>query len=69
MRRTRAARAGLLTLLGLAGFTPPVLARQPPANAQPVAAEAPRLLDESMTAEEGDAPARRLVSFNEFEGW
>lgn len=68
MTRTGAARALLLALLGLAGFTPPALARQPPTNAQPVATEAPRLLDESMTAEEGDAPARRLISFNEFEG-
>jgi phosphate-selective porin OprO/OprP len=68
MTRSGAARALLLTLLGLAGFTPPALARQPPTNAQPVATEAPRLLDESMTAEEADAPARRLISFNEFEG-
>ena len=68
MTRTGAARALLLALLGLAGFTPPALARQPPTHAQPVATEPPRLLDESMTAEEGDAPARRLISFNEFEG-
>src|SRR5688572_33458170 len=68
MTRTRASRALLLTLLGLAGFTPPALARQQPVNGQPVVTEPPRLLDESITAEEGDAPARRLVSFNEFQG-
>ena len=69
MTRTHAPQALLLTLLGLAAFTPPVLARQQPANAQPVPSEAPpRLLDDSITAEEADAPARRLVSFNEFQG-
>ena len=68
MTRTRAVRALLLTLLGLAAFAPPALARQQPATGQPGGGEAPRLLDESITAEEGDAPARRLVKFNEFQG-
>ena len=68
MTRTRTSRALVLTLLGLAGLTPPALARQQPTTAQRVSSDAPKLLDDSITAEEGDAPARRLVSFNEFEG-
>ena len=48
-------RAGLALWL-LAGPARDVTAQQPPA------------LDDTMTAAEGDAPARRLISFNEFEG-
>ncbi len=57
MTRPRAARALLLSVLGLAGSTPAAFAQQPPIP-----------LDDTMTAAESDAPARRLVSFNEFEG-
>jgi phosphate-selective porin OprO/OprP len=49
-------RAGLVALL-LAGPARDLTAQQqPPA------------IDDTMTAAEGDAPARRLISFNEFEG-
>jgi phosphate-selective porin OprO and OprP len=66
-----------LVLLMLAGSAPAVIARQQPASSPAPgttgsqgagASQPPTAIDDTITAAEGDAPARRLVNFNEFEG-